>query len=212
MTDEYRINPDTGIIVKDIGNLSGAFFQIPWRAATQEEIDADLSATAKTAKIQVLKTDRDTFLDAGYLYPGPIFFPAWSDSETYSKNAWVTSASVNYRSLADDNLNNDPPSSSDWWNVFFPVFRMDPSTLLNVDAKCRLNSGWADAFKFYEKSDSSGYRCQIDFGDAGNWTLFVEAFLAEEDRVMVKYNDYRNQIADCVTIAEVNAIIINFDE
>ena len=93
---------------------------------------------------------------------------------------------------------------------FFPVFSLDPETVQNIDAKCRLALDAPDRFKFYDKSDETGYRNQIDFGDLGGWDTFVHKFLAEMDRIMRKYNVYRQQIAECSEIAEVDAIVIDF--
>ena len=212
MTDEYRINPVEELLVLDQGNLSGFFSAAPWRAATQDEIDEYLLDTAKNSKIEILKENRDAFLDAGFIYWGIISCPTWDDSTSYSKNDLVAASGVNYRSVADKNLNHEPASYPEWWFVFEPVFRIDFATLLNVDAKCRLNPSVPSAYKFFDKSDALGNRRQIDFGDAAGWSDFVESFLAEEDRVMRKYNDYRNKIADCSTVEELNAIVIDFNE
>lgn len=73
-----------------------------------------------------------TFLDGPYLDPftngvqaapsglsGNITltlgFPAWSATQAYQKGQFVTSSSVNYQSLIDNNVNNTPVSSPSAW-------------------------------------------------------------------------------------------------
>lgn len=187
-------------------------FKYPWREATQEEIDEKLFFDAKSAKVSALKTDREAFLDAGYTYTGTIANPEWVNTTSYEKNALVTgSDSQAYRSLQSDNLDHDPISSPDWWKTFFPTFRLTSDVITNIDAKCRLAPDAPDRYKFYDKSDETGYRDQIDFGDLAGWDAFVSSILTEEDRVMRKYNVYRQQIAECATVAEVDAIVIDFN-
>lgn len=44
-----------------------------------------------------------------------ISFPAWSSTKAYAKGSFVTSSSVNYVSLVDQNINNTPASSPASW-------------------------------------------------------------------------------------------------
>ena len=187
-------------------------FRSPWREATQEEIDADALEKAKGDKVNELLSARDAFLDTGYEYQGEIVCPAWNEETAYSLDDLVqASDEKNYHSLAGDNLAHDPISSPEYWEEFLPAFKMNDATLLNVDSKCKLDPLSPDRYKFYCKCEPDGHRHLIDFGDAEKWPAFVKPFLAEQDRVMRKYNDYRNLITACSTVAEVDEITIDFD-
>lgn len=223
---EYIINTETQqIISNDTGQWPNKYvessssfsgpvvFKTPWREATQGEIDAYLLPRAKDLKITELKGDLNNFLIAGYQYDGNITCPTWVTETTYViKELVVGSDSINYKSLADDNTGHDPISSPSWWEEFEPVFKMDNAAMVNITAKCKLDSGAPDRYKFYAKGDDSGFRHQIDFNNVTDWEDFVEAIALEEDRVMRKYNDYRTQIAECQTVAAVEAITIDFTE
>jgi len=183
-----------------------------WRPSTQEEIDAYLLSEAKSAKVQELLSEREAFLVAGYEYQGAIVCPAWDGETTYNIDALVQGSDAkNYHSLVADNLNHDPVSSPEYWEEFFPAFKMDDVTVLNIDSKCKLESTAVNRYKFYCKCEVDGHRHQINFGDSEKWSVFVKSFLSEQDRVMRKYNDYRNQIAACATVAEVEAVVIDFN-
>jgi len=60
----------------------------------------------------------------------------------------------------------------------------------------------------YKYSDT-GY-VQRDFTDNTGFDTFSQNITAEEDRIMVLYNNYRASINACDTVAEVDAITISF--
>ncbi len=184
-----------------------------WRTATDAEIQFHHLTKAKDSKILELKRKQTEFTDSGILYTGAIVVSAWDSETTYPRNVLVRATdSEIYRSLQADNLDHEPIESSDWWNLFFPVFRLDAATVMNIDANSHMSVDNPNRYKFYSKSDPDGFRVEIDFGDATNWDAFVEIFTDERDRVMKKYNAYRSQIALCATVAEVDAIVIDFSE
>ena len=158
MIFEYRINPDEGIVVEDAGNLGGAFYKPPWRAATQEEIDEYLLAQAKSDKIVELKGFLSVFFGAGYSYNG------------------------NFFGLTDD-------------------------VTENIQMKNSCSPAMLDRYCFCDLGHDL-----VDFVDAAGFTAFMEEIFAEKDRVMVKYNAYKLEIASCKTIACVGAIVVSFDE
>jgi len=209
----YRCNPIENIVMPDPGNLGRMFFQPPWRDATPAEIDAYLLTEAKGKKITECKASRDLFLAAGFQYSGAIICPVWRLGQTYELDDLVQgSDKQNYRSLEDKNLDQDPVSSPEAWEIYHPAFRMTSDVLLNLKGKCVLDPGTIDKYKFYAKSFSGGDRAQIDFGTAVGWDMFMKLLFTEEDRVMRKYNAYRTQIAKCSTVAQVSAIVIDYSQ
>lgn len=184
--------------------------QIGWRDATQQEIDDYLLVQAKNDKILELKGDLNDFMVAGYEDTGDIVCAAWDSGTTYALHDLVLATDTkNYRSIQADNLNHEPPDVT-WWEEFNPVFKFDNCSMINLTAKCDLDAGATDRYKFYDKGYDDGFRNQINFGDSTKWDAFAEALRVEEDRVMRKYNDYRSQIAQCSTTAQVEAISIDF--
>lgn len=188
-----------------------AFYKEPWREATQEEIDGYLLGQAKSTKISALKSDLSAFVTQGYEYSGTIVLPAWSDATTYSNGEVVCgSDSNNYTSIADDNLNHDPVSSPKYWELFKPVFKITDCAILNIDAHKLLSDADPNKHKFFDSCNSTSPRHEIDFGDAAGWNAFAETITTEQNRVMRKYNQYRIDISLCKTVAQVEAITIDF--
>jgi hypothetical protein len=182
-----------------------------WTLMTQNEIDAYLLSQAKIAKVEELKVKLEEFQDAGTQYTGDIVCPVWAAGTTYSQHDLVLATdSKNYQSLADSNLGNDPVSSPGDWEEFTPVFRVNDEVMLNLGVKGRMNTGATNRYKYYSIEEADGFRHFIDFDNNPNWSAFAEFLSDEKDRVMVKYNGYRTQIALCATIAAVDAIVIDF--
>lgn len=182
-----------------------------YEEATQAEIDEYLLEQAKKDKVIELKSVLHDFMITGYEYTGNIVCAAWDSQTTYDLYELVLgSDSKNYKSLIADNQGNDPISSPEEWEEFYPVFKFDNAGILNVRIKDGLDPGAPDRYKFYDKGCTNGFRNQINFGDSTNWNNFAKDIEEEEDRVMKKYNDYRSQIALCTTIQQVDDITINF--
>lgn len=191
-------------LVNDITAEVGIFNnpQPGWSEATQEEIDAYLLEQAKTDKIEELTTDLSAFQLAGYEYTGDITCAAWSSATTYDLHDLVLATDTkNYRSIQDSNLDHEPPNAT-WWEEFKPDFKTDNCCMVDLPT--------VTDYEFYCKAQSDGFRIKVDFGNSTNWDAFVVAIYAERDRIMKKYNDYQTQIAECTTVAQVNAITIDF--
>jgi hypothetical protein len=192
----YLVNETTGAF--GISNLP----QAGWRNATQEEIDEYLLEQAKLDKIEELKIDLQTFQIAGYEYAGDIVCAAWDSETTYDLHDLVLATDTkNYRSIQASNLNHEPPNAA-WWEEFKPVFKTDDCCLVDLPV--------VTDDEFYCKAQSDGHRIKVNFGNSTNWNAFIAAMHTERDRIMKKYNAYQTQIADCSTVAEVEAISIDF--
>jgi hypothetical protein len=85
------------------------------------------------------------------------------------------------------------------------TFDLSQDGALNLGIKKRLSGSAPNKFKFFDIS-----HVKIDFTDQAGFDAFTEALSDERDRIMVKYNDYRKQIDDCTTVAQVDAIVIDF--
>ena len=198
--------------VKSEGDFPGEpVYKKPWRSATQEELDDYLLAQAKTKKVAALKDDLDEFMSAGLQYMGDIVCAAWDSEMTYALHDLVLATdSKNYQSLQNSNLNNDPVSSPGDWAEFTPLFRTDDEVMINLGVKKGSSSGSANRYKYYSVQESDGFRHFIDFGSNPDWTAFSEVLSDEKNRIMVKYNNYRTQIAMCADVAAVDALVIDF--
>lgn len=202
----YYKNDETGAI--------GIFTSDPgdgWTELTQEEKDAYLLEVAKNDKRSELNIDLSDFQVAGYEFGGIIVCNAWAAETTYVKYDLVlASDSKNYKSLKDNNLNNEPPDV-EWWEEFKPVFKTDDQTIVDLTAKCAMDPGAPDRYKFYCTDCAMGMRHQINFNTSANWNIFAEEIRVEHDRIMGKYNAYRIEIALCATVAAVEAVTIDFE-
>lgn len=85
------------------------------------------------------------------------------------------------------------------------IYSLTDRTTDNIQLKNTCSLSMPDRFKFCDNANML-----VDFTDAAGFVAFLEAALAEKDRVMVKYNAYKIQIVACVTVAEVENIIIVF--
>ncbi len=173
---------------------------------SEEEIDGFLLEKAQSEKVMDLTADLGIFCEIGFEYLGEISCQVWELDVTYSRKALVLgSDEKNYKSLKDNNLNNDPFSKPEWWEEFYPVFKTNDKTTQNVQLKDRLPLEAPERYIYRDKDKS-----KIDFVEAIAWLSFVDEILEEKDRIMGKYNDYYEQIDLCLTIAEVGAIVIDF--
>ena len=85
------------------------------------------------------------------------------------------------------------------------VFQLVDKTIENIQMKNTCPSAMVDRYKFCNMD-----HVLVDFGDAVGFLAFLEAIFSEKDRVMVKYNAYKVEIAACLTVAAVDAIVIDF--
>jgi len=90
------------------------------------------------------------------------------------------------------------------------TFLLNDKTTENIRLKFRCSAANPDRYKFYDFTEDPKDAVLVNFTDLAGFTTFSEAVQDEKDRVMVKYNAYKVQIAACVTVAEVNAIVIDF--
>jgi len=92
------------------------------------------------------------------------------------------------------------------------TFKANARTMGDIVSKNICPVSDPDRYKFYDNPPEqfNNPRKQIDFVDAVAWTKFIEAMSGEYDRVMKKYNWYREAIDKCTTIAELNAIVFDF--
>jgi len=173
---------------------------------SEEEIDGFLLKKSQSEKVMDLKLDLSVFCEIGFEYSGEISCQIWELDVEYSRKALALgSDDKNYKSLKDNNLDNDPVSSPEWWEEFYPVFKTDDRTTQNVQLKDRLPLEAPERYIYRDKD-----KIKIDFVGATNWLPFVDKVLEEKDRIMGKYNDYYEQIDLCQTVAEVEAIVIDF--
>lgn len=165
----------------------------------------------KQTVLQELTNTLYNFQLAGYEYTGDIVCPIWDSETIYIINDLVQGSDLkNYKSLVISNINNDPISNPEFWEEYTPVFKTNDKTLLNINSKNNLDNNAIDRYKYYSKSDITGFKFHINFDNSTNWDSFVIAFRTEQDRIMRKYNSYKTEINKCTTINDVNAIIIDF--
>ena len=173
----------------------------------QPEIDAYLLEIAREEKEFELKRKLSDFQLAGNEYLGDIFCAEWTAVDTYMKDDLVlASDGKNYKSLKADNLDHEPPDA-EWWAEFCPVFKTDDRTTLNILLQSSRASEAAERYLFRDKD-----RIKIDFADDAKWDAFAADMNDEKNRIMAKYNDYCEEIKLCSTVAEVEAISIDFSE
>lgn len=216
--NQYITNEDTGeVLFSERGTWSPQYmnwetgeFIVPYRISIQAEIDSLLLEKSKSSKLTELIGKRDALLANGITYTGAIVVDVWDINVEYHKHALVKDSNGDiYKSLESGNIGNDP-ATSPVWNFFQPVFTMTTCCMTNLTVKSGLN-GAPNRYKFFTKTEADGYRHFIDFGNLEEWNSFVLAVRSEENRIMEKYCAYASSIAICTTVAEVDAIVINFD-
>lgn len=84
-------------------------------------------------------------------------------------------------------------------------FQLSDQTIENIQMKNSCPSGMSDRYKFCDMN-----HVLVNFVDASGFVAFLESVFAEKDRVMVKDNAYKVEIAACETVAAVDAIVIDF--
>jgi len=88
------------------------------------------------------------------------------------------------------------------------TFDLSDAGLYNLNFKkdCALDA--PNRFKFCDTSNAP-----VDFTDEAGIDALIQSIMAEKDRIMFsKYNPYKVSINACSTVAEVEAITIDFSE
>jgi len=85
------------------------------------------------------------------------------------------------------------------------TFNLSEQSANYVKAKNDATWSGGDRYKYSDKA-----YIQRNFTDNAGFDPFAQNITAEEDRIMVIYNNYRLEIKDCTTVAEVDAINISF--
>lgn len=78
-------------------------------------------------------------------------------------------------------------------------------TLIDETAGSSITFSAIDRYKYFDDTN-----IQRDFIDKSGIEGLYSAIITEKDRIMIKYNNYINQIEACLNVAEVDAITINF--
>lgn len=225
---EYLINDTTGALIPFSNNLGSIYFQTPWRDATQPEIDAFLLANAKIVKVEELDQAKINFCDAGLLYSGDTF--SLSDNSTQNmvlKNNVLGYESNSVSVLAATKSYNLPQGHGLGFNPGQTVYVLGFTDAANNGAKTvdHLEDNYLlvtdtladeaagddisisndERYKYYDVDE-----VQVDFSDGAGWNDFFAAMMNEKDRIMRYYCTTKKQIADCTTVAQVDAITIDF--
>jgi len=66
MTQQYKYNTETGQFVEDEGNLGVSFYQAPWVEATEEQVKIYELQEAKDSKLAQMKINRDANINKDY--------------------------------------------------------------------------------------------------------------------------------------------------
>lgn len=85
------------------------------------------------------------------------------------------------------------------------TFSLGAMSAMYAKNKNDLGSGGVNKYKFY---DVGGI--QRDFTDAPGFQGFSDGICDEDERLMELFNNYIGQIAACTTVAEVDAITIDY--
>ena len=88
------------------------------------------------------------------------------------------------------------------------TFNLSEQSATYVKAKNDATWTGPDRDKFYDRIVP---RVKRDFASNSGFDGFAQAIGAEEDRIMVLYNDYYSQIEAATTVEEVDAITIDFN-
>lgn len=206
----------TGQIAKRGGEIIDGHAVPPltseWELPTQQEIDDYLLEKAKETKRQEIIDKRNSFFIEGYEYTGYMGKPGWLSDFSYSKGEEVSNLGEDstYISLMDNNLDHDPNISPEWWERKKVYFKIDEKGMVDITAECKASLTAPDRYKFYAKAGDTGNRPYIDFENLTHWDVFVKGITEERNRVMKKYNNYQNQVTACATIAQVEAIVVNY--
>lgn len=226
---EYLINGDTGEFVLYSTDLGSVYFSAPWRDATQEEIDAYLLVGAKVAKIDTLKTAKQSFCDAGLAYSGddyPLSNESAQDiilkqnllsyesddvSVMGSTQAYILPAGHGIKMISDGQIitvsgydeaaNNGDKTVASFEGDFVVVDEAVVDEAVGDDVVISSYS----RYKYHDTDD-----VQHDFVNDAGWNSFSNAIMVERDRIMRYDCDKKREINDCTTVAAVDAVTIDF--
>jgi hypothetical protein len=199
-----------------------------WSTPTQEEIDAYLLARAKVEKIKTLGSDRQAFCDAGLLYSGNTF--RLSDESTQnivlkdniagyqSDNVSVMNSTSSYILPAGHGLkvvagqtvyvSGFTEAANNGAKTVYSLegdFLVVDETLTDEAVGDLITISNEERYKYYDADE-----VQIDFTDNTGWDYFFAAMTNEKDRIMRYYCATKKAINDCTTVAQVDAIVIDF--
>lgn len=85
------------------------------------------------------------------------------------------------------------------------TYLLSDNNCSNISLTAALPGGTAGEFEFCDIDNEL-----VDFVDSAGFTAFADSIRVEKDRVMKKYNAYKVEIRGCATIADINAITIDF--
>lgn len=207
----YLINEDTKEILpfSSEGAVGASYLKEPWRLAENEELLDYKLELAQAGKIAALKFSLEAFNDAGYTYIFDIVCDEYNSETVYNKYDLVAFGGKNYISLVDD-PEDTPEFSTTAWKEFFPKFKTDQATTLDLQCQEFVSADNANKYKFYSAGTAGSIRKCVDFGDAERWAKFLLYFMTERDRIMKKYHVFRQQIISCSTVEEVEKLEFNF--
>ena len=217
---------------KNDGNGAIALFAATapagWTLLTQPEIDAYLLVEAKTIKINELKNALDNFCEAGYVYSGNTFalcdqfvinmnlkenllsYESDGISAVGATNKYILPSGHKQHFYAGQviNVSNCGVGANNGVKnvTAFSVNDLTVAENLSDEAAGEdIDFSANNRYKFYDIDN-----VQVVFLTTCGFDNFKESIFQEKDRIMVKYNDYKAQITACTTIAQIDAITINF--
>jgi hypothetical protein len=85
------------------------------------------------------------------------------------------------------------------------TFDFSIAVIENINLKLNCPLGMTDRFKFCDK----GHKL-VDFVNDAGFNAFKDAIFSDWDRTMLYYNEVKEEIDGCQTVAEVDSIIIVF--
>jgi hypothetical protein len=186
MTQQYRYNTETGQLVEDEGNLGISFYQAPWIEATQAQAEAYELQEAKDSKVAQMKINRDANISKDYT-----------------------------SSQGNELIYNPNTGAYDIGELFYFHFSVKLTSLTATNPEVILREA--------QESDLM-YSCDIIDSSAEGAIrkgyINLTAALSDEISIHVKNrtqdsiiwgNNLEAEINSCNTIAEVDAIDINFD-
>ena len=86
-------------------------------------------------------------------------------------------------------------------------FRLTDDVLANLSWKKSLSDTNPARFTFCNSANKT-----VNFENETGFEQFQTAICDEQDRVMRKYNQYKEKINSCITAEEVKEIVINFND
>jgi len=86
-------------------------------------------------------------------------------------------------------------------------FRLIEQVLSNLTRKKCMSASNPHRFVFFDDKNQ-----EVNFGNQASWQNFEEAIVDEQDRVMRKYNEYKEQIENMTDIEAIKNLVITFEE